>query len=208
MEIRTESFGEHHKLTFADKIGVWLSNRRIVKLVRTENSEVIADIGCGYEARLNTVLPQTIKKYIAVDVSLSVNLLKDVRINAIEGVLPEALSGIPNESVDLVILNSVIEHLEEPEMAIKECIRVIKPGGVIFINVPTWLGKTVLEFLAFRLSLSPAIEMNDHKNYYDKRELWRVLRKCGVLPINISVRRHKLLLNVFAIGRIGESPKG
>jgi len=208
MDIRTESFGERHKLTFADKIGVWLSNRRILKLVRTENSEVIADIGCGYEARLVNVLPLTIKEYIAVDVSLSTNLAKDGRIKPIEGLLPEALCGIPNGSVDLVILNSVIEHLEEPEVAIKECIRVIKPGGVIFVNVPTWLGKTVLEFLAFRLSLSPAIEMNDHKNYYDKRQLWRVLRKCGVLPINISVRRHKLLLNVFAIGRIERSPKG
>ena len=202
MNTRTESFGEHHKLTFADKIGVWLSNRRIVKLVRTENSEVVADIGCGYEARLITVLPQTIKKYIAVDVSLSTNLVRNERIKPIEGLLPGALSGIPSGSVDLVILNSVIEHLEEPEVAIKECLRVIKPGGVIFINVPTWLGKTVLEFLAFRLSLSPAIEMNDHKNYYDKRDLWRVLRKFVVLPINISVSRHKLLLNVFAVGRI------
>ena len=82
MNTRTESFGEHHKLTFADKIGVWLSNRRIVKLVRTENSEVVADIGCGYEARLITVLPQTIKEYIAVDVSLSTNLVKNERISS------------------------------------------------------------------------------------------------------------------------------
>jgi SAM-dependent methyltransferase len=207
MEIRTASFGEHHKLTFADKIGVWLSNRRIIKLARAEKPEVVADIGCGFEARLIGVLPQTLKQYIAVDVSLSSTLSDDVRIKSIEGLLPEALNGISTGSVDLVILNSVIEHLDDPELAIRECLRIIKPGGVIFLNVPTWLGKIVLEFLAFRLSLSPAIEMNDHKNYYDKRDLWRVLRKGGVLPMNIKVRRHKFLLNVFAIGRIEKTSR-
>ena len=40
-------------------------------------------------------------------------------------------------------------------------------GGVCLVNVPSWRGKRFLEFSAFRLGLSPAEEIDDHKTYYD-----------------------------------------
>jgi hypothetical protein len=69
---------------------------------------------------------------------------------------------------------------------------------VLLINVPTWRGKTLLELSAFRLGLSPKTEMDDHKMYYDKRDLWPLLVKAGFLPSRLQLRYHKFGLNLFA----------
>jgi SAM-dependent methyltransferase len=39
-------------------------------------------------------------------------------------------------SFDSAICNAVLEHLEEPELAIRECFRVLRPGGVAIYSVP------------------------------------------------------------------------
>jgi len=75
---------------------------------------------------------------------------------------------------------------------------VLAPGGVVFVNVPSWWGKVFLEFSAFRLGLSPRIEMDDHKMYYDKCDLWPLLVRAGFLPSGLRLRYHKFGLNLFA----------
>lgn len=87
---------------------------------------------------------------------------------------------------------------------ISECRRLLAPGGVLLVNVPSWLGKRCLEFSAFRLGLSPAEEMDDHRTYYDPRDLWPLLRRNGFLPHNIRCYRHKWGLNTFAACRVDE----
>jgi 2-polyprenyl-3-methyl-5-hydroxy-6-metoxy-1,4-benzoquinol methylase len=46
------------------------------------------------------------------------------------------LAGIENESQDFVIANQVLEHLENPLLAIENMLRVVKPGGVVFLSLP------------------------------------------------------------------------
>ncbi len=43
-----------------------------------------------------------------------------------------------NETFDFVFSKSVIEHLLEPDNFIKECRRVLKPGGRIIVMAPDW----------------------------------------------------------------------
>jgi hypothetical protein len=78
----------------------------------------------------------------------------------------------------------------------------VAPGGVALINVPNWRGRIALETAAFRLGVSPAEEMDDHKAYYDPRDLWPMLVAAGFRPRQLSVRRHKLTLNTFAVCRV------
>ncbi len=67
------------------------------------------------------------------------------------------------------------------------------------MNVPSWRGKKFLELSAFRLGLSPAVEMDDHKQYYDVRDLWPLLVRNGFRPSQIRCFRHKFGLNTFAV---------
>ena len=66
------------------------------------------------------------------------------------------------------------------------------------LNVPTWRGKYFLELSAFRFGLSPKVEMNDHKMYYNQRDLWPLLVRAGFRPSEIRLRYHKFGLNLFA----------
>jgi hypothetical protein len=40
---------------------------------------------------------------------------------------------------------------------------VLKPGGRLLVNVPTWYAKPVLEMSAFKFGTSPALDMDGHK---------------------------------------------
>jgi 2-polyprenyl-3-methyl-5-hydroxy-6-metoxy-1,4-benzoquinol methylase len=42
----------------------------------------------------------------------------------------------PNNSVDAVTLNHVIEHVPNPVATLKECARILKPGGKLFLGTP------------------------------------------------------------------------
>ena len=56
-----------------------------------------------------------------------------------------------------------------------------------------------LELSAFRLGLSTPESIDDHKTYYDKRDLWPLLVAAGFKPSQIDMRYHKLSLNLFAV---------
>ena len=138
----------------------------------------------------------------AVDVSLSPALAAD-GLTTIEAPIETALPRLEDASADVVLAISVLEHLWEPENVLHACHRVLAPGGVLVVNVPTWAGKRALELSAFRLGLSPAEEMDDHKMYYGRRDLWPLLVRAGFRPSAIDMRYHKGGLNLFATARRG-----
>ncbi|MEK7499663.1 MAG: class I SAM-dependent methyltransferase [Patescibacteria group bacterium] len=43
---------------------------------------------------------------------------------------------LPNESFDTVLSAEVLEHVPDPEKALREIIRVLKPGGKLVITIP------------------------------------------------------------------------
>ncbi len=46
------------------------------------------------------------------------------------------LSAIPNESYDFCVACNVIEHMRDPIGAIRHWLRVLKPGGILFLECP------------------------------------------------------------------------
>jgi SAM-dependent methyltransferase len=203
--VRARSFGQDGQLTVVDRFGIWLSGRAIRRHVKSFTGLAVGDFGCGYEARfMRTVLPD-VSAAVLVDVALAPDLVADDRVRAIEGTLPDALDALEDTSLDVVLCISALEHLSEPDSALRSFRRVLRPGGICLINVPSWRGKRFLELSAFRLHLSPAAEMDDHKRYYDPRDLWPMLVAAGFLPSGITCHRHKFGLNTFAACRVPEA---
>ena len=197
-EFRTEAFGEQHSLTAIDRFGVWLSWRQIRRHAVFDGRRV-ADFGCGYQASLaRLILPRAAHLALA-DVSLAPDLACHPKVTAMQGTIPECLAGLPDRSFDVILCVSVLEHLWEPLRALREFRRLVAPGGTCLLNVPTWRGKFFLEFSAFRLGLSPAAEMDDHKTYYDPRDLWPLLVQAGFRPKHLRCFTHKFGLNTFAV---------
>jgi SAM-dependent methyltransferase len=201
-EHRSGSFGQAGDLTMVDRFGVWLSQRQIRHTVGDLAGLDVADFGCGYEAKTMRHYLGTVRSATLVDLSLSPELKAIPNVTAIEGELPDSLFALPDASLDVILCMSVIEHLWEPQQTITEFRRLVRPGGVCAINVPSWLGKRALEYSAFKLGRSPVEEMDDHKTYYDPRDMWPLLVKAGFRPRNIRCFRHKFRLNTFAICRV------
>jgi 2-polyprenyl-3-methyl-5-hydroxy-6-metoxy-1,4-benzoquinol methylase len=194
---RRHAYGEDHELTPIDRFGVWLSSRQVRRSVPDFAGKRVADVGCGYRATIARTLIDRVDRLLLLDIALEPELAAHPKVTAVEGWLPDALASVPDGSQDVVICNSVIEHLWEPLATLRELERVLAPDGMLLLNVPSWRGKTFLELTAFRLGSSPE-EMDDHKMYYDPRDLWPLLVQAGFRPRDIRCFRHKFGLNTFA----------
>jgi SAM-dependent methyltransferase len=201
-EVRSTAFGEAGHLSPVDRFGIWLSKRQIKRSVGDLTGKDVADMGCGYEATTMRRYLDVVRSATLVDVKLAPDLVGLPGVNAIEGELPDVLSKLPSASLDVILCMSVVEHLWEPQSSLDEFHRLLRPGGVCAVNVPSWLGKRALEYSAFRLGLSPAEEMDDHKYYFDPKDLWPLLVRAGFKPRNIRCFRHKFRLNTFAVCRV------
>ena len=199
---RTSSYGELGKPSILDRLGVWLSERKIASAIGTFDEKRIGDFGCGFQARITVRVLPAVSQATVVDVSLSDDLKNLPKVTALEGRLPTAMVSVPDGSIDVTMCNSVLEHLDEPDRMLAEMRRVTAPGGVCIINVPTWFGKRFLEYAAFRIRLAPEEEMDDHKTYYDPKDLWPKLVQAGFVPHNIRCHRHKFGMNTFAVCKV------
>jgi SAM-dependent methyltransferase len=196
---RQRAFGQNYKPTAVDRFGVWLSARQIRRYVGSLAGKRVGDFGCGYHATFIRSVLSEIERAVLVDSTISADLKNQSKISAIEGTLPAALHSLPEESLDVVMCVSVLEHLWEPVSVLEESLRIVRPGGICLFNVPSWRGKWFLEYSAFQLGLSPKDEMDDHKNYYDVKDFWPLLVRAGFLPSNIRCFSHKFGLNTFAV---------
>jgi SAM-dependent methyltransferase len=197
--MRTRAFGQDYHPTVVDHFGVWLSARQIRKCTGSLSQKAIGDFGCGYNAAFVRNVLAELKRAVLIDSSLADDLKTNPKITAIEGILPDILTQLPAGSLDIVLCISVLEHLWDPQAALDECFRIVRPGGLCVFNVPSWRGKWFLEFSAYRLGLSPRDEVMDHKTYYDVNDLWPMLVQAGFLPSHIRCFSHKFGLNTFAV---------
>ena len=193
---RVESYGERG-LTLVDRLGVWLSTRAIKRNLPRGELDVL-ELGCGYCATHLIALEDRVSHGIGVDVKIAPKLKNAEHYTFYEGAIEEILPQLENSTMDLVLLISVLEHLADPLTTLRSVHRILKTSGVLLINVPTWIGKTFLELSAFRLGLSPQLEIDDHKMYYNKRSLWPLLVKAGFKPSQTKLHYHKFGLNLFA----------
>ncbi len=196
---RQGSFGQAARLTVVDRLGVWLSARQIRRWAPSFRGKRVGDFGCGYDARFARSILGEAAHVVLADVTLSPELRADAKIEARPGPLEDTLPTLPDGSLDVVLCVSVLEHLWDPTTALTHIHRILSPGGSCLVNVPSWAGKRALEFSAFTLGMSPADEMNDHKTYYDTRDLWPLLVRAGFVPEDIRCFSHKLGLNTFAV---------
>lgn len=84
-----------------------------------ERDKVVLDLGCG-ERKIS-------KDVISVDLIKNKNV--DIVANAAEIPLRE-------NSIDLIVCTAVLEHVEDVEKTITEMRRVLKNGGIIYLEVP------------------------------------------------------------------------
>ncbi len=90
----------------------------------------LADIGCG-DKPYGDLLAPFVEEHVGIDHEGTQHDRSRVDLTG-------TAYGIPAEdaSFDSAICTAVLEHLEEPEQAIRECWRILKPGGHAVYTAP------------------------------------------------------------------------
>jgi SAM-dependent methyltransferase len=198
---REQSYLQHGS-TFVDRLRTHLVQREILKRLPKTDGLRVLDLGCGYHATyLKAILKASgdrLAEGVGVDFQVSEESRRHPRLSFVASSVEDALPELPANAFDAVLFISVLEHLWNPGECLSQCQRVLKPGGRLLLNVPTWYAKPVLELSAFQFGTSPACEMDDHKMYYSKRDLWPLLVRAGFKPSRIRLEYRKLCMILFA----------
>ena len=88
---------------------------------------------------------------------------------------------LPEQSFDVAIMSDVLEHTRDPRADLEQVWRLLRPGGAIFISVPTldsWSARLMRErWLEFKL---------EHLFYFDSATLQLLLFKSGFEHVTFS----------------------
>lgn len=117
-------------------------HERVADLARLDAYGLaVADLGCGEGRTVRALLarePSPVVVHALDQVSaLDDDLLQDLRVRSRIADLDEPLP-FPRASLDRVVSLNVAEHLADPVAHLRECSRVLRPGGVMVLAHSDW----------------------------------------------------------------------
>lgn len=90
----------------------------------------LVDIGCGTKPYA-VLLKPFVTAHVGVDHAESLHGQDHVDLPGTAYAIPA-----PDASFDSALCTAVLEHLEEPGQALRECLRVLRPGGAAIYTAP------------------------------------------------------------------------
>jgi len=89
---------------------------------------------------------------------------------------------------DLVILSEIVEHLEEPAVALREAARVLRPGGTLLLSVP------YREEITYQICIhcNKPTPTHSHLHSFDEGALARLVAGAGLAPPRLSLHLNKI----------------
>ncbi|HYM06736.1 MAG TPA: methyltransferase domain-containing protein [Terriglobales bacterium] len=184
-----------------DRLRIQLVGHSVLSRIPVRTGLKVLDLGCGFHAQYLRSIGRRLAEGVGVDFNVSDESRRDPKLRFLLMSIETALVNLPDSEFDVILFISVLEHLANPQECLQHCHRVMKKDGVLLINVPTWWAKPVLELSAFRFGTSPACEMDDHKMYYSKRDLWPLLVRAGFKPSQIRLSYQFLGMTLFSVAR-------
>ncbi len=151
----------------------------------------VLEIGCGAG---NLLLQATVGGSYPVALDLAMPSLIFVRSR-----LQEAKSGtdaprgfactqavgemlpLADRNFDCVLLSEVIEHLEAPQITIREAARVLRAGGRLLVTTPNYRSLwPVMEWTIDRLNMAPKMAGEQHITRFHSASLRQILVDSGL----------------------------
>ncbi len=163
---------------------------RMLRLAMRERglaSGTIVDVGCG-NGTFFAELEGGPWRAIGVDVVRHPGYPSDgelVLVDLDTGKIP-----LPDGSADVVVSVETIEHVENPRALVREAVRLLKPGGWLFVTTPNQLSVASLACLLARgqfqyFQKAPGL-YPAHITALLEIDLRRIAEECGLTDIDVA----------------------
>ncbi len=151
----------------------------------------LLEIGCGAG---NLLLQAAVAGSYPVALDLSMQALTFVQSRLREAqASPESHSGFTctqaigeslpfrENSFDCVLLSEVVEHLEAPQISVREAMRVLCPGGRLLVTTPNYRSFwPIMEWAVDRTNMTPKMAGEQHISRFHPSSLKKMLIESGL----------------------------
>jgi arsenite methyltransferase len=136
-------------------IGGLKATDELLALCHIEKAKEVLNVGCGVGAGVAYIARRFPCKVVGVDISEK--MISWSRLRAREEKVAERVEfkvadilALPfnDDRFDAVIVESVLAFVEDKPRALRECIRVTKPGGFVGLNESFWMNEPSAEMIA------------------------------------------------------------
>jgi SAM-dependent methyltransferase len=141
--------------------------KRLIGGLQPNATWLVLEVGAGTGANLPVLQNIGAGRVVACDVS--VDALRHAGCSATMTRADAAHLPFRSGSVDLLLAADVIEHLDDDRAALREFVRVLRPGGHLVLTVP-----------AFPSLWGPQDIVSHHRRRYRRSALLSLIRGAGV----------------------------
>ncbi len=125
-----------------------------------------------------------------------------LRLDVRQGELVEC--GLPPRSFDFIHVNNVLEHVRDPRGFLKECRRLLRPGGWFYLSVPNGVvdSRNLLEFE--RRRRRPGRSKDGHLFFFPGATMLELLDQAGfqvTRTYTYGIRRGLRILGLLPRGK-------
>ena len=159
-----------------DRIGIPFKPEEEIKKLDIKQGQVVLDYGCGigsYTIPVAKLVDEQGKVYALDKQPLALRKVEEKAkkegLQNIHTILSDGDTGLPDESVDIILLYGVLSEIEDKDFVLRELHRVLKPSGYLSTRYCFRMKKDkILEILG-TINLYSLVEQKDHILNFKKK---------------------------------------
>jgi len=171
------------------------AERLLIKLRAESERPKVVDVGCGIAVKLHRIASHMQAEYgmhiepIGIEISKEQarqanDFLSPVGGHCVQNNAIDGLASIPDNSIDLIILCSFLEHEVNPMELLRQCQKKLAEHGRVIIKVPNYDCKN----RKYRKEKWCGFRYPDHVNYFIPSTLQAMIEKANLQCRSLSAQ--------------------
>lgn len=189
-------FASYPYCNFLNLNDIYFKNKlKTIKRLTKKETPRVLDVGCGWGDFLE-VLQKEKTSYLGIDENQeAIEICKKKKLNCMK-----AQNGIKlsDDNFDAITLFQTIEHLSNPLPLLRDCYKLLKPGGVLLITTPN--NDSPLRKLSGHKWT--VYNTNSHFVFYNKNSLRKTLKAAGFKKVEAKIDQPRFFSLGYILNRL------